>query len=171
MSFVNISEVLLILYFGRKLIFLIFSTLLIRFGKIRCGRLFGLLTLLNKGRQGYGGIITMYMLYLTNSEPTVEYSQKRRLSADSVGQSFWILVHGVRTGCWSAHLGWWFSMQKSRTTFNLFQCDPFSAPWIRKSTRKRVNTICHKKYFTKMNKNKHNYCNYQEKSKRFLQVN
>jgi len=68
-SFVKISKVLLKLYFRRKLSFLVFSILFLRFGKIRCGSLFGLLTLLNKGRQDYSGIITMYLLYLTNSEP------------------------------------------------------------------------------------------------------
>jgi hypothetical protein len=75
MSFVKISKALLILSVRRKLNFLIFSILFLRFGKIRCGSLFGLLTLPNKGRQGYDGIIAIYLLYLTNSEPRVGYSQ------------------------------------------------------------------------------------------------
>jgi len=58
-----------------KLNFLVFPILFLRFGKIQCGSLFGLLTLLNKGRQDYSGIITMYLLCLTNSEPGVGYSQ------------------------------------------------------------------------------------------------
>lgn len=73
MNFVKISKVLLILYFRRKLNFLVFSILFLRFGKNRCGILFGTLTLLNKGTKGYGGIITMYLLYLTNSQPRVGY--------------------------------------------------------------------------------------------------
>jgi hypothetical protein len=73
MNFVKISKVLLILYFRCKLNFLVFSILFLRFGKIRRGSLFGLLTLLNKGRKGCGGIITMYLLYLTNSQPRVGY--------------------------------------------------------------------------------------------------
>jgi len=68
-EFWEIINDLLTLYFRRKLNFLIFSILFLRFGKIRCGSLFGLLNLLSKGRQCYGGTIAMYLLYLTKSKP------------------------------------------------------------------------------------------------------
>jgi hypothetical protein len=66
MSFVKINKALLILSVGRKLNFLIFSILSLRFGKIRCGSLFRLIILLNKGKQGYGGIITMWDTHKTS---------------------------------------------------------------------------------------------------------
>jgi hypothetical protein len=66
----------------------------IRFEKIRRGSLFGLLALLNKGRQGYGGIIIMCLLYLTNSEPRVGYSRNfvhLQIASDKRSE-YWFMV-------------------------------------------------------------------------------